>query len=102
MRIGSDYLRVLSGLRIVVDKVVANGEPAFRDRAAKAQYHLIELSKLFYESYGATNPTRTNAKASNTVSNGPVGEFVDKISKSTMTVNPIVDGEAIVHDYGMI
>ena len=51
----SDYGRVISGLRKVLDKVVINSEPALRDRAVKAQYHVAELSKLFYETYTSAN-----------------------------------------------
>ncbi len=51
----TDYVRVINGLRKVVDKIIVNNEPALRDRAVKAQYHIAELSKLFYETYSQTS-----------------------------------------------
>jgi len=50
---GGDTTRVLKGLSLVVDKIVKQSEPGFRDRAEKARYHLTELSKLFYETYSS-------------------------------------------------
>lgn len=51
----TDYVRVVNGLRKVLDKIIINNEPALRDRAVKAQYHIAELSKLFYETYSTTS-----------------------------------------------
>eukprot|EP01036_Dinobryon_divergens_P031983 gene31983-41482_t len=101
----TDYVRVINGLRKVLDKIIINNEPALRDRAIKAQYHISELSKLFYETYSTTSVNQTSNAAGasiqndvnnvtsssssgdfSTSSNGSTTSQVDDFSKSDLAM----------------
>ena len=61
----SDVARVLKGLKLVIDQVVARNRPEFQEKASRIRYHASELMKVILE-YKSSTDTHDYAASSST------------------------------------